>query len=194
MSIRPEIPGKMETERLLLRSYRVGDDPMLLAVSVRNRDHLAEFESGNVLMGLKDEEHAEAVVRELAEKWVVSECFFIGLFEKTTNEWVGQVYVGPTDWKLPEFTIGYVADVNYEGKGYISEAVRRVLKMLFEDLDAHRVRSECDERNVRSTRLLERCGFRREGHSRETKRSADGAFHGDFQYAMLSRDYFNQDS
>ncbi len=185
-----DIPATMETERLQLRAYQAGDGGMLYAASLRNRDHLSEFESGNVLMSLNDEKQAEGVVRELGEKWAARECFFIGLFEKTTGEWAGQVYVGPTDWELPQFTLGYVADVHHEGKGFISEAVRRVLKLLFEDLGAHRVRSECDENNIRSVRVLERCGFRREAHLRENKRNTDGSYYGDYLYAMLRQEYF----
>ncbi len=185
-----DISEKIETQRLLLRAYQAGDGAMLYAAGLRNQDHLSEFESGNVLMSLKDEKHAEAVVRELGEKWAACECFFIGLFEKTTNEWVGQVYVGPTDWELPEFTLGFVADVLHEGKGFISEAVRRILKLLFEDLRAHRVRSECNENNIRSVRVLERCGFHREAHLRENKRNTDGSYYGDYLYAMLRQEYF----
>ena len=162
---------------------------MYYAASMRNRDHLAEFESGNVLMNLENEEHAEAVVRELAADWMARKCFFIGMFEKATGEWAGQVYVGPTNWELPEFAVGYVADVNHEGKGYVSEAVTAVLGMLFRDMGAHRVRSECSENNTRSWRLLERCGFKREGHLRENRRNADGSFHGDFLYGLLRREY-----
>lgn len=162
---------------------------MYYAAGKRNQDHLAEFESGNVLLHLKNEEHAEAIVRELAADWMARNCFFIGIFEKTTNEWSGQVYVGSTNWELPEFAIGYVADVNYEGKGYISEAVNGVLRKLFEDMGAHRVKSDCNENNSRSWRLLERCGFRREGHLRENRRNADGSFHGDFLYGLLRREY-----
>jgi RimJ/RimL family protein N-acetyltransferase len=183
-----DISEKIETQRLLLRAYQAGDGAMLYAAGLRNQDHLSEFESGNVLMSLKDEKHAEAVVRELGEKWAACECFFIGLFEKTTNEWVGQVYVGPTDWELPEFTLGFVADVLHEGKGFISEAVRRILKLLFEDLRAHRVRSECNENNIRSVRVLERCGFHREAHLRENKRNTDGSYYGDYLYAILRQE------
>jgi RimJ/RimL family protein N-acetyltransferase len=179
----------METERLTLRAYRAGDGPVLYAASRRNRDHLAEFESGNVLMHLQNEGHAEAVVRELAADWVARKHFFVGLFDKATGEWAGQVYVGPTHWDLREFTIGYVADVRYEGRGYISEAVTRVLGWLFGELGAHRVKSDCNEDNTRSWRLLERCGFRREGHLRENKRNADGTFHGDFLYGLLRREF-----
>ena len=53
----------IETERLYLRAYKAGDGPMYYAAGMRNRDHLAEFESDNVLMHLKSEEHAETVVR-----------------------------------------------------------------------------------------------------------------------------------
>lgn len=187
-----DIPERIETERLYLRPYEAGDGPIYYAAGIRNRDHLAEFESDNALRHLKNEEHAEAIVRELAANWVARNCFFMGIFEKTTGEWVGQVYVGPSNWNLPEFTIGYIADVNHEGKGYISEAVNGVLGMLFGDIGAHRVKSDCHEDNVRSWRLLERCGFRREGHLWENKRNADGSFHGDFLYGLLRREYIDR--
>jgi RimJ/RimL family protein N-acetyltransferase len=187
-----DIPERIETERLYLRAYKAGDGPMYYAAGIRNREHLAEFESGNILMHLKNEEHAEAVVRELAADWMARNCFFIGIFEKATDEWAGQVYVAPTNWELPEFFIGYVADVDCEGKGYISEAVNGVLGMLFGELGAHRVKSDCNQNNIRSWRLLERCGFRREGHLRENRRNADGSLHGDFLYALLRREYVDR--
>jgi RimJ/RimL family protein N-acetyltransferase len=184
-----DFPERLETERLYLRSYKAGDGPMYYAASIRNRNHLAEFESGNILMHLKTKEHAEAIVRELAADWIARKHFFIGIFDKATNAWIGQVYIGSTNWDLPEFTIGYVADINHEGKGYISEAVKRVLKMLFEEVSAHRVKSDCNENNFRSIKLLERCGFRREGHLIENRKNADGTFHGDYLYGMLRREY-----
>ena len=182
---------RMETERLILRPYKVGDGPMYYAAGIRNRVHLTEFESDNVLMELKSEEHAEATVRELAACWIARSCFFIGIFVKATGEWAGQVYIGPTSWELPEFTVGFVADVDHEGKGYISEAVKRVLKMLFEDIGVHRVKSDCNENNIRSIRLLERCGFRREGHLLENRKNADGSFHGDYLFGLLRREYMS---
>ncbi len=186
-----DIRERMETERLYLRSYKAGDGPMYYAAGMRNRNHLAEFEADNVLMHLKNEEHAEAIARELAADWTARKSFFIGIFEKATDEWFGQVYVGPTNWELPEFAIGFVADVDQEGKGYISEAVNRVLAMLFGDMGAHRVKSDCNENNVRSWRLLERCGFKREGHLRENRRNDDGSVHGDYLYGLLRREFEN---
>jgi len=187
-----DIPERLETERLILRTYQAGDGPMYLAASLRNREHLAKFESENVLMGLENEAQAEAMVRELAADWTARNCFFIGLFEKETGEWAGQIYVGPTSWDLPEFTIGFVADVKYEGKGYISEAVECVLNMLFEDIGAHRVKSDCHENNMRSMRLLERCGFRREGHLIGNRKNADGSFQCDILFGLLRREFIHR--
>jgi RimJ/RimL family protein N-acetyltransferase len=185
-----DFPEKIETERLLLRPYKAGDGPLLFAAGQKNREHLAEFESDNVLLFLKNETHAEATARELSADWVARQCFFIGIFEKTSSDWAGQIYIGPTNWDLPEFTIGYVADVDFEGKGYISEAVLSVVKMLFEDIGAYRVTADCNENNTRSFRLLERCGFRKEGHLLENRKNPDGTFHGDYLFAMLRREYF----
>lgn len=184
-----EIPTRIETERLYLRPYQAGDGAMYFAVGQRNREHLARYESDNILNHLKDAKHAEIVVRELAADWIARKHFFLGIFEKDTHQWVGQIYIGPTHWDLPEFAIGYVVDVNHEGRGYITEAVKASLCFIFEHLQAHRVRSDCNDTNLRSYRVLERCGFIREGHFRENKRNLDGSFHGDYQYGLLRSEF-----
>ncbi len=165
---------------------------MYYAAGIRNRDHLAEFESDNVLMHLKSKEHAEIVVRELARDWMDGNCFFIGIFEKATDQWCGQVYVEPTNWEALEFAIGFVADVHCEGKGYVSEAVNGVLEMLFGDLNAHLVKSECNENNTRSRRLLERCGFRREGYVQKDGINTDRSISKDSLYVLSQKDYLNR--
>lgn len=184
-----EIPNRIETERLYLRPYQAGDGAMYYAVSQRNREHLARYESENVLMHIKDAQQAEIIVRDLAVDWIARKHFFLGIFNKNTHQWVGQIYIGPTNWDLPEFAIGYVADVNHEGQGYITEAVKATLCFIFEHLQAHRVRSDCSDTNVRSYRVLERCGFTREGHFRENKKNTDGTFQGDYQYGLLKREF-----
>jgi RimJ/RimL family protein N-acetyltransferase len=184
-----ELPTRIETERLYMRPYQAGDGAMLHAVGLRNREHLARYESGNLLNHLEDENHAEIVARQLAVDWLARKHFFLGVFKQDTHQWVGQVYVGPTNWDLPEFTIGYVVDVDHQGLGYITEAVKAALCFIFEHLQAHRVRSDCADTNERSYRVLERCGFTREGHFRQNKRNADGTIHGDYQYGLLKTEF-----
>jgi len=148
-----DLPTRIETERLYLRPYGQGDGPMYYAVSQRNRAHLARYESGNVLMTIENEEQAEVVVRELAVEWDARNSFFMGAFDKQSDEFVAQIYFGPLSWDLPEFIIGYIVDVDHEGEGFVSEAVRATLDFVFEYLGAHRVSLHTDDTNLRSRRV-----------------------------------------
>ncbi|MFW5690041.1 MAG: GNAT family N-acetyltransferase [Spirochaetota bacterium] len=183
------LPEMIRTERLSIRPYREGDGRLYYAAGVRNREHLSRFETGNPIRDLRDEEHAESFVRGLRASWDSRESFFFGVFLGETDEWVGQVYVGPRNWDLPEFAIGYVGDADHLGKGYMTEAVGAVVEVLVRDAGALRVSADCSEDNEKSRRLLERCGFTREGHLRENRRYADGTIHGDYLYGLLRREF-----
>jgi ribosomal-protein-serine acetyltransferase len=184
-----ELPARLETRRLYLRSYQPGDGRLLFAVIQKNRAHLARYESQNVLMGIATEEAAEVVARELAAAWVARAHFFLGAFDRRTDEWVAQVYVGPGNWDLPEFDLGYVVDQAHEGQGYGMEAVQAALRFVFEHLQAHRVHVECDAANVRSARLAERCGLRLEGRFRENIRNAAGEYSDTLHYGLLRHEF-----
>jgi aminoglycoside 6'-N-acetyltransferase len=185
----PDIPTRLETERLYLRPYQPGDGAMYFAVSQKNRDHLMRYESNNAIMSIHNQAEAEELVRELAEIWETRQQFFLGAFKKDTDEFVAQVYIRPVSWELPEFAIGYFVDCDHEGQGYITEAVHRALRFIFEHLNAHRVRLECDDMNLRSLRVAERCGMVKEGHIRENKRHTDGAISGTLYYGLLRNEY-----
>ena len=105
------------------------------------------------------------------------------------HQFVAQLYIGPVDWNLPEFGIGYIADVEHKGKGYVTEAVNAVVKLLFESLNAYRIRIETDDTNVRSVGVAERCGFVREGHIRENKKNPDRTYSGTLYYGLLKSEF-----
>jgi [ribosomal protein S5]-alanine N-acetyltransferase len=184
-----EFPTPYESPRLTLRSYQPGDGNWYYAMSLRNRAHLNQYESENAVMTITNPEAAEALVGEFAKYWEQGTCFFIGAFEKGTGEFVAQVYVGIVDQTLPEFEIGYFADVAHEGQGYVTEAVRATLGMIFNHLNAHRVRLECAETNLRSIRVAERCGMTREGRLRQNKRAPDGSYHNSLIYGLLKIEF-----
>jgi ribosomal-protein-alanine N-acetyltransferase len=184
-----DIPERIEAERIYLRRYRPGDGPWYYAMSRKNRAHLARYEAGNVAMSLESEQEAEDLVRELAAGWKARNCFFMGVFDRETDDFVAQVYVGPVNWEVPEFAIGFFVDRDREGQGYVTEAVRAALGFIFEHLKAHRVRLECDDTNDRSRRVAERCRMVREGHIRENKRNADGTLSGTLHFGLLKREF-----
>jgi len=158
---------------------------MYHAVAKRNREHLARYERGNALMQIETDEAGEVVVQDFEKQWEAGENHFLGLFLRDTGEWAGQIVFGLSNPNIPEYSIGYIANVTHEGQGYISEGMKGVLSVLFGQLGAHRVRSDCNENNTRSWRLLERCGFKREGHLRENRKNLDGSYHGDYLYGIL---------
>jgi RimJ/RimL family protein N-acetyltransferase len=184
-----KFPTHFESEHLYLRSYQRGDGKWYYPMSVKNREHLMRYEAENVAANIASEEAAEILVGELSNEWVKGTCFFIGAFTKRTKEFVAQIYVGTIDQKLPEFEIGYFADVDHERQGFVTEAVRAVLGVIFNQLNVHRVRLECNETNLRSIRVAERCGMTREGYLRENKRNPDGTYSGSLIYGLLKSEY-----
>ena len=183
------IPTLLETERLHLRSFQPGDGEWYYAVGQRNRAHLAEFEPDNVVLEAKTIAEAESIVRDMAAVWEKRKSFFLAGFKKGTEEFVVQLYIGQVNADLPEFEIGYFVDQGYEGQGYVTEAVRAALTFIFESLGAHRASLECDDTNVRSWQVAERCGMVKEGHRRENKKHADGTFSGTVYYGLLRSEF-----
>lgn len=179
----------IETERLFLRPYQPGDGILYYQTSQRNKKHLAQYESGNVLMLIDSEEEAERAIERLIASWDAGEAFFLGAFLKETGEFVAQIYIGLSNRQLPEYELGYIVDVDHEGKGFITEATVAALRFVFEQLGAQRIRLECDDTNLRSRKVAERCGFVQEGHIRENRRNVDGSISGTLHYGLLRSEF-----
>jgi ribosomal-protein-alanine N-acetyltransferase len=63
-------------------------------------------------------------------------------------------------------SLGYWAGECHAGKGYITAAVRAVVRYGFDDLDLHRIEAACQPDNMASRRVLEKAGFTEEGFAR----------------------------
>ena len=186
-----EIPTCFETQRLLVRSYEPGDGVWYFVVGQKNHTHLERYESGNVIFDLKNEEEAEKAVQAMHSDYLAGKYFFMGAFEKKFMQFVAQLYIGVANEELPEFDMGYFADVDHEGQGYVSEAVRGALKFVFKHLKAQRVRIKCDDTNLRSMQVAERCGFKLEARFRENKLNPDGTISGTVVYGLLRREFLD---
>ena len=60
-------------------------------------------------------------------------------------------------------TLGYWIGLPYARQGYMTSAVRLTLEFAFRHLGLHRVEASCLPHNRASIRLLQKCGFAREG-------------------------------
>ena len=168
------LPDRYETNRLVIRRYTEDDANWFYPMSLRNREHLRRYESGNVVMSLTSLEHARETLRELAMYWDQGACYFLGAFDKQTKAFAAQIYVGLFQSEPTDFIIGYFADCEHEGKGLVSEAVQGSISQIFSHLGAHHVRIHCNETNLRSQAVAARCGFREASRYPETRMGPDG--------------------
>ncbi len=183
------LPPILFTDRLVIRSYCLGDESWYYKMSQRNRAHLERYEPENPAMAIKTEEDAKKMITDFVNEWKKGSHHFMGVFLKESEQFVAQLYVGLVNREVHEYGIGYFSDVEHEGKGYVTEAVNTVVKMLFESLKAHRIRIETDDTNLRSINVAERCGLVREGHIRENKKNPDGTYSGTLYFGLLRSEF-----
>jgi [ribosomal protein S5]-alanine N-acetyltransferase len=89
------------------------------------------------------------------------------LVECATDELVGVVNVMEiVRGSFQSAYLGYYLFVPFGGRGYMTEGLRLVVRRAFGELRLHRLEANIQPANVRSIRLVERLGFRREGLSK----------------------------
>ena len=144
---------EIRTERLLLRPFWEADYDDLYEFLAQLEDD--EFEG---YPGITYENGWEQLWARLDS----GEFYAIELTE--SGKVIGNIYCGDRDFAAKE--VGYILNRDYQGRGYAAEALRAVIDDAFAE-GAHRVYAECDPRNERSWKLLERVGMRREAHLRQ---------------------------
>jgi aminoglycoside 6'-N-acetyltransferase len=88
---------------------------------------------------------------------------------------------------LLQAEIGYTLATAYQGNGYATEALRSMLELLFIERGLRRISAECDARNLRSARLLQRLGFQYEGR-RRAHTWIKGEWTDDLLFGLLAED------
>jgi ribosomal-protein-alanine N-acetyltransferase len=85
-------------------------------------------------------------------------------------------------------TVGYWTGEPYAGRGYMTTALRLLLPTLFGELNLHRVEAACIPGNAASVRVLEKCGFVREGLARRYL-CINGVWQDHLLFGMLHEDF-----
>jgi [ribosomal protein S5]-alanine N-acetyltransferase len=84
--------------------------------------------------------------------------------------------------------LGYYAGERYAGRGYMTEALRLLLRHAFERLKLHRVEANIQPCNAASVALVKRGGFVREGYSRRYLKIC-GRWRDHERWAILAEDW-----
>jgi len=110
-----------------------------------------------------------------------------GIVRRADNRLIGTC--GYHKWEKAYFRaeIGYDLSPDCWGQGYMSEALRAVIRHGFERMELNRIDALVYIHNARSIQLLQRLGFKQEGLLRDYF-CLDGIFFDHFLFALLRRE------
>lgn len=182
-----DIPEQFETERLIIRVPRPGDGTGLNAAVIETFDELALWmpwarERPSV-------EKSEENSRKAYSLFLTREDIILRLIHKESGLFLGSSGLHPRDWDVPKFEIGYWCRKRFLGQGYITEAVRGILRFGFETVGAKRIEIRCDSTNERSIRVAERVGMKREGELANDGVGMDGSLRNRAVYGLTDADW-----
>lgn len=152
----------IETENLVLDNFKITDSAEIFKIrsDIRvmkylDRDaHKTVEESAQMI---------ERIIQSYKDKtginWMIR--------KKNTFEVLG--YIG--FWRLirenARAEIGYALKPEFWGKGYMSEALLKVIEFGFADFELHSIEGNVNPENKSSIKILEKFGFKKEAHFRE---------------------------
>jgi UDP-4-amino-4,6-dideoxy-N-acetyl-beta-L-altrosamine N-acetyltransferase len=107
---------------------------------------------------------------------------------------IGNIGLSELDWKNRNAYLGIViAEKEYWGQGYGSDAITSLLRFAFGEMNLHRIHLSVFDFNQRAIRCYEKCGFRQEGRAREAL-FRDGSYRDTFQMAILRQEFLDAES
>lgn len=157
----PHVRLPITTDRLVLRSFRPGDEADVFAY--RSVPEVVRFIPGDPRT---EDEVADLVAERASAGRLDADRPALTLAVELDGRVVGDVLIhlaGPNGVDLRQVEIGWVFAPDVAGNGYATEAARALVRVSFEELGVHRVWARVEPRNEPSVRLCERLGMRREG-------------------------------
>jgi RimJ/RimL family protein N-acetyltransferase len=181
-----EIPEQFESERLVIRAPRVRD---AAEVSAAVRESIEELRPwmpwANSVMTVAE---YRANLRKARRRYLAGEDFRFNVFLKGTHTFIMGSGLHRVDWNVPKVEIGYWIRTPFSGQGYVTEAVNAITDFAIEHFGARRIEIRMDDRNERSWRVAERCGFQLEAVLRNERRRVDGSLGDTRVYAKVTSD------
>ncbi len=147
-----ELPAVIVTLRLLLRQFNSEDAPGVLAFA-GDPEAIRHL----IWRGVTNLDEARNVIDFYYRPKGV-----YALVLRETGMCIGSFALN-LDAENEKATFGYVLNRDYWNKGYMTEALRAVISMCFEQLAINRVESSHFIGNEASGRVMEKCGMRKEG-------------------------------
>jgi RimJ/RimL family protein N-acetyltransferase len=158
----------LETDRLVLRQWTDADIPQIFEIC--QDPEIRRWTTVPSPYQLKD---AEWYVREWAAKQfdAGTEATF-AVSVKETGQIAGAIALMGLAAGAPVLTgeVGFWANPATRGRGYLTEALRELVRWGFDDLGLHRIIWQAHDGNAASLRVAEKAGFTMVGKQRQSHR------------------------
>jgi ribosomal-protein-alanine N-acetyltransferase len=178
----PKIPV-LETPRLVLRAFSNEDiNDIFEYASVKSVTDFLPWEAHQTL------DDSKAFLKMSKEMFKKYGNIDFAILLKEENKVIGGISIRKWNDNNRCADIGYVLSSTYWGRGIITEAIKRIIKYGFEDLNVNRIEAHCDENNIGSYRAMEKAGMKYEGTLRE-KTFMKGKFINMKFYSILKSEY-----
>lgn len=152
-----DIKGK----NISIRNFTPDDAEELLEYYLRNKEHLREFEPVRDASFFTCETQKE-ILLESYRQLMTGSGSDLGIY--IDNKLIGKAKISNIVYGVfKNGILGYSIDKEYEGRGYMKEAINLVLEYAKEYLDLHRIEASALTTNERSKGVLLACGFEEVG-------------------------------
>lgn len=177
---------KIETQRLVLRPFEEADAEVMYRNWAGN-DNVTRYLTWPTHDSV---EVTKAVIASWIEQYANLQCYEWCIEYKVNHQAIGSISVVALDEAVEAAEIGYCIGEDFWSKGITAEALKAVMKFLFEDVGFNRIAAKHDPRNPNSGKVMEKCGLRYEGTQRQAGRNNTGICDV-VTYAVLKEDYLN---
>jgi ribosomal-protein-alanine N-acetyltransferase len=139
----------------------------------------------------RDLEESRRFILDAMEKFGRGTHYQLAVERKADGRLVGSIGLSVTSAAHREAEVGYCFRRQDWGKGYATEAARRVLDFGFGELGLHRIFATCRPSNTASARVLAKLGMKQEGFLRK-HRFAKGEWQDSLYFAILEGELDNK--
>ena len=178
----------LTTERLVLRSFIPKDAQSLL--DMRTNDRVMKYLGRDKMKNIAE---ANTFIQKVTKDANENKTIEWAITLKAEDKLIGKLGFWRIVTQHRRAEIGYNLMPEYFGKGIMSEAVRAVLKYGFQVMKLHSVEANLDPDNVKSVQLLNRNGFVKEGHFKESY-FYNGIFSDTGSYGLLHSEWKKSNS
>ena len=176
----------LETDRLIIRVLNKNDVADLKEWLGRDEIYTYWGRKAN-----RNEKNPELMFGPDPRPWVKrkpSPDFDWGIVLKESNKVVGMIAIFDIQ-NARMGDIGYRVNPEYWNMGITTEALKEVIRFIFENTEIDRLNGRADVRNIASNKVMEKCGFIKEGTVRQGKMVS---VYCDYNiYGMLREDYMS---